>query len=392
MEIWQEGKIKDFAEVKGGKRLPKGKQLITERNTHPYIRIRDLGKSKTLELTEDYEYVDDETQESIARYIVDEGDILISVVGTIGLIGIVGKSLHKANQTENCDKIINLKGLNRDYLYYYLISSLGQEEIKRGTVGAVQPKLPLKNVMDITIKYPSVETQEKIVTVLNAIDNKIETNTMINRNLSEQAKILYKEWFIDFGPFEGEMPGDWHLGTVEEIIELHDSKRKPLSGRQRDDMEKIYPYYGATSIMDYVDNYIFDGIYLLLGEDGSVIDTEGYPILQYVFGKFWPNNHAHVITGKNGFSVEMLYLLFSLTNVQNIVTGAVQLKISQQNLKTVEVVIPSYEVITEFDEMIQPIFREIRRLRTENEKLTTLRDNLLPKLMSGELDVSNLDI
>lgn len=187
MEIWQEGKIKDFAEVKGGKRLPKGKQLITERNTHPYIRIRDLGKSKTLELTEDYEYVDDETQESIARYIVDEGDILISVVGTIGLIGIVGKSLHKANQTENCDKIINLKGLNRDYLYYYLISSLGQEEIKRGTVGAVQPKLPLKNVMDITIKYPSVETQEKIVTVLNAIDNKIETNTMINRNFDFEA-------------------------------------------------------------------------------------------------------------------------------------------------------------------------------------------------------------
>ena len=210
--------------------------------------------------------------------------------------------------------------------------------------------------------------------------------------LSEQAKILYKEWFIDFGPFEGEMPGDWHLGTVEEIIELHDSKRKPLSGRQRDDMEKIYPYYGATSIMDYVDNYIFDGIYLLLGEDGSVIDTEGYPILQYVFGKFWPNNHAHVITGEKGFSVEMLYLLFSLTNVQSIVTGAVQLKISQQNLKTVEVVIPSYEAITEFDEMIQPIFREIRRLRTENDKLTTLRDNLLPKLMSGELDVSDLDI
>ena len=222
--------------------------------------------------------------------------------------------------------------------------------------------------------------------------DKIRTNDEINRNLSEQAKILYKEWFIDFGPFEGEMPGAWHLGTVEEIIELHDSKRKPLSGRQRDDMEKIYPYYGATSIMDYVDNYIFDGIYLLLGEDGSVIDTEGYPILQYVFGKFWPNNHAHVITGKNGFSVEMLYLLFSLTNVQNIVTGAVQLKISQQNLKTVEVVVPSYEAITEFDEMIQPIFREIRRLRTENEKLTTLRDNLLPKLMSGELDVSNLDI
>lgn len=185
MDNWQEGKIKDFADVKGGKRLPKGKQLISEPNSHPYIRIRDLGKSKILELTSDYEYVDDETQVSIARYIVDEGDILISVVGTIGLIGIVGKSLHKANQTENCDKIINLKGIDRDYLYYYLVSSLGQEEIKRGTVGAVQPKLPLKNVQDITVKYPPVEVQKKIVSILNSIDDKIENNNQINRNLSE---------------------------------------------------------------------------------------------------------------------------------------------------------------------------------------------------------------
>lgn len=197
---------------------------------------------------------------------------------------------------------------------------------------------------------------------------------------------------MDFEPFDGEMPNDWHMGTVDEIIELHDSKRKPLSGRQRDSMEKIYPYYGATSIMDYVDDYIFDGIYLLLGEDGSVIDAEGYPILQYIYGKFWLNNHAHIITGKNGFSVEALYLLFSMTNVQNIVTGAVQLKISQQNLKKVETVIPSLKVIMEFDAMIQPMFSEIRRLRTENKILTTLRDGLLPKLMSGELDVSDLEI
>jgi type I restriction enzyme S subunit len=283
--------------------------------------------------------------------------------------------------------IPNRSVINAKYMYYNL------KMMNISGTGSAQPQITVPMISELKMHiHKDLIEQEKIASFLSVLDEKIKNNNRINRNLSEQAKILYKEWFIDFGPFEGEMPGAWHLGTVEEIIELHDSKRKPLSGRQRDDMEKIYPYYGATSIMDYVDNYIFDGIYLLLGEDGSVIDTEGYPILQYVFGKFWPNNHAHVITGKNGFSVEMLYLLFSLTNVQNIVTGAVQLKISQQNLKTVEVVVPSYEAITEFDEMIQPIFREIRRLRTENEKLTTLRDNLLPKLMSGELDVSNLDI
>lgn len=184
MRHWNEAKIKEFAEVKGGKRLPKGKQLIKEQNSHPYIRIRDLGKSKYLQLTSEYEYVDDETQQSIARYIVNEGDILISVVGTIGLIGIVGATLDKANQTENCDKIINIKGLIPEYLYYYLVSDFGQEEIRKGTVGAVQPKLPLKNVQDISVRYPSMEEQEKIVAILSSIDEKIAINEKINNNLA----------------------------------------------------------------------------------------------------------------------------------------------------------------------------------------------------------------
>ena len=394
MRHWNEAKIKEFADVKGGKRLPKGKQLIKEQNSHPYIRIRDLGKSKYLQLTSEYEYVDDDTQKSIARYIVNEGDILISVVGTIGLIGIVGDTLDKANQTENCDKIGNIKGIIPEYLYYYLVSDFGQEEIRKGTVGAVQPKLPLKNVQDISVRYPSMEEQEKIVTILSSIDEKIATNETINNNLEQQAKALYKDWFFDFTPFstDGNLPDGWRLGTVSDIIQLHDSKRVPLSGAERDKMAKIYPYYGATSLMDYVDNYLFDGIYLLLGEDGTVVDSLGFPILQYVYGQFWVNNHAHIITGKEGFSVEELYLFFSLTNIKSIVTGAVQQKVSQQNLKKVPAIIPSKDALSAFDELIQPIFSQIRNLRDENAILADLRDTLLPKLMSGELDVSDIDL
>lgn len=188
------------------------------------------------------------------------------------------------------------------------------------------------------------------------------------------------------------MPEDWHLGTVSEIIELHDSKRIPLSSRERANLAKIYPYYGATSVMDYVDRYLFDGIYLLLGEDGTVVDSKGFPILQYVEGEFWVNNHAHIITGKNGFTVETLYLLFSLTNVQSIVTGAVQPKISQTNLNKVPVVIPSKAELCDLDSIVQPIFAQIRNLRAENDRLATTRDTLLPRLMSGELDVSDLDL
>lgn len=213
---------------------------------------------------------------------------------------------------------------------------------------------------------------------------------LLNNNLFQQAQALFKARFVDLLPFNGEMPSNWRSGTVSEVIELHDSKRIPLSSRERAALAKVYPYYGATSIMDYVDRYLFDGIYLLLGEDGTVVDNAGYPILQYVEGKFWVNNHAHILTGKNGFSVELLYLLFSLTNVASIVTGAVQPKISQANLNKVPIIIPSIEELRMMDDQVHPMFAQIRNLRAENDRLATVRDTLLPKLMNGELDVSEV--
>ena len=280
-----------------------------------------------------------------------------------------------------------------DYIYYLVSSPLVRDPSIKSMVGSSgRQRVQTDVVQGLQVPVPPLEEQRKIAGILRTLDDKIKLNTEINKNLIQQARALYKDRFIDLTPFDGSMPSDWHLGTVSEIIELHDSKRIPLSSRERAELDKIYPYYGATSVMDYVDRYLFDGIYLLLGEDGTVVDGQGFPILQYVEGKFWVNNHAHIITGKNGFTVEMLYLLFSLTNVQSIVTGAVQPKISQANLNKVPVVIPSKTELTAFDESIQPFFAEIRNLRTENDRLVSVRDSLLPRLMSGELDVPDLDL
>ena len=174
-----------------------------------------------------------------------------------------------------------------------------------------------------------------------------------------------------------------------DIVELFDFKRVPLSGNQRDKMEKIYPYYGAAALMDYVDDYLFDGTYLLLGEDGTVIDKFGFPILQYVWGKFWVNNHAHVLQGKNGFTVESLYTLLKQSSVTSIVTGAVQPKINQANLKALSVFIPPANEMAVFNDSIDPLFSRIRANHDENSRLTELRNVLLPKLISGELSVSD---
>lgn len=381
MSKWRTYKLGELVTIKGGKRLPKGVLLQSAPNHHPYIRIRDLGKTRILELDSTYEYVDDLTQKCIARYIVEKGDILLSIVGTIGLVGIVGESLHLANQTENCVKFINLNKVDRLYLYYYLSSTIGQIEIQKGIVGAVQAKLPIKNIENIEISLPPLAEQKRIADILSAIDDKIELNRRINANLEQQAQALYKSWFVD------NKKDDWEEKRLDDIISIYDSQRKPLSGQQREKMEKLYPYYGAASLMDYVDNYLFDGIYLLLGEDGTVSDSEGFPMLQYVWGKFWVNNHAHILQGKNGFTTESLYILLKQTNVSSIVTGAVQPKISQANLKSVPITMPPINLLNQYNNIIKPIFNQIRINHNQIQQLSTLRDTLLPKLMSGEIKV-----
>ena len=184
------------------------------------------------------------------------------------------------------------------YLYYWLRHSVNR--LTAGTHGSVMAHMTKGDMENQSIELPSLQTQKKISSILRTIDEKIYNNEAINNNLEQQAKALYKDWFFDFTPFstDGNLPDSWRLGNVSDIIQLHDSKRVPLSGAERGKMAKIYPYYGATSLMDYVDNYLFDGIYLLLGEDGTVADSLGFPILQYVYGQFWVNNHAHIITGK----------------------------------------------------------------------------------------------
>ena len=313
---------------------------------------------------------------------------------TIGRSGNVGNPCIVYGQTWSHNTTLyvkDFKGNDPVFVYYFLKTM----DLANYAGGSAVPTLNRNHIHTLPIKVPgSVDAQKKIGYYLRLLDKKIELNNAINDNLEQQAKALYKDWFLDFSPFssDGTLPEGCRIGTVGDIIKLHDSKRVPLSGTERGKMAKLYPYYGATSLMDYVDNYLFDGIYLLLGEDGTVVDNLGFPILQYVYGRFWVNNHAHVITGKEGFSVEELYLFFGLTNIKSIVTGAVQQKVSQQNLKKVPAIIPSSTALSSFDELIQPIFSQIRNLRDENARLTSLRDALLPKLMSGELDVSAIEL
>ena len=141
--------------------------------------------------------------------------------------------------------------------------------------------------------------------------------------------------------------------------------------------------------MDYVDDYLFDGIYALMGEDGSVINDDRTPVMQYVWGKFWVNNHAHVLRGKNGVCTEHLLLHLKNNNIAAFVTGAVQPKLNQGNMNRIPFMLPPPEIGEAFAKTIEPLFVLIRANIDQSRTLATLRDTLLPELLSGSLKINN---
>ena len=326
---------------------------------------------------------------------LNEQTILVSINGTIGNVAkynnelcILGKSACYINVIKEVDK---------EFIYYVLTSANFKRNITNEATGTTIKNVSLKQMREYKFNIPcNISDQHRIASILSSLDRKIELNNKINADFEEMAQAIFKNWFVDFEPFKdgkfvdselGMIPEGWKVGGLFDIAEIFDKKRKPLSGNVREKMDKIYPYYGATSCMDYVDDYIFDGIYTLIGEDGSVVKENGLPYMQYVWGKMWVNNHAHILQGKNGYSTEMIHALLSITNIKFLVTGAVQAKLSQGNMQKILVAIPPKNVLDEIRPVIDNLYSKIRINTDENSRLSLLRDTLLPRLISGELEV-----
>ena len=309
-------------------------------------------------------------------------DILVNATG-VGSAGRVAQVVDAPSRKCITDShVITLRSSNRIdpvYLGYFVKSKQALiEQMAEGSTGQTEMnRTRLQN--EILITFPeSNEDQKAIANFGLAIDRKLKVNTTLNGYLFDLATAR----------FEAALEECASIARFGDIAELEDSKRIPLNSRDREERKGPYPYYGATSIMDYVDDYLFDGIRVLLGEDGSVVDPEGKPILQYVWGKYWVNNHAHIVKASGEYSLEAIYVALRRTSISHIVTGAVQMKISQRNLQKLELSMPNPGSL----DYLQPLFAAYRNLCEENNKLVALRDVLLPKLMSGEIDVSEVDL
>ena len=339
------------------------------------------------------------TSKEQVTYSIKKGDILITrtseTIDELGMSCVALKDYPTATFNGFCKRLRPLTDkVYPHFIGYYLRTPYFRSNFTKVASLITRASLRNEDLLGFSIELPPIYKQKKIAEILYSYDNLIENNNKRIKLLEQMAENLYKEWFVRFRfpeyenvEFVGTLPIGWQYQPISESMDFFDSQRVPLSSMQRDEMEKIYPYYGAAKLMDYVDDYLFDGEYLLLGEDGTVITTDGFPVLQLVNDKFWVNNHAHVIRGKGNISTRFLYLTFCRFPITGVVTGSAQPKISKGRLEKLKILVPDAITMEHFNNLINPMFDEINVLKKQLIRITQQRDMLLPRLMSGKLEV-----
>ena len=295
------------------------------------------------------------------------------------------------------------------YMAFYFRSELFRKAVTNNAFMTLRASFNEDIFTFLDVYLPIYEEQVRIGDMLYAVECKIQKNKEINDYLEEMAKTIYDYWFVQFdfpdengNPYKssgGKMifckelnrniPQNWEYTSVGNITKCLDSDRIPLSSHQREEMKGTIPYYGATGIMDYVNRPIFSGDFVLLAEDGSVMDDNGNPILQRISGDVWINNHTHVLQPVNGYSCRLLYLLLKNIPVSMIKTGSIQLKINKANLNSYNILNIPKEIRTQFINQIEPMDTKIIQLQKENNILVQTRDWLLPILMNGQATIED---
>jgi type I restriction enzyme, S subunit len=359
-----------------------------------FLGIKNVTPQGTLDFGEIRHVSEQEYPKWTRRVVPQENDIVFSYEATLhryalipeGFRGCLGRrmALVRPDPTR----------VHPRFLHYYFLTPSWRAVVESNIIsGATVDRVPLTKFPGFEVRLPPLETQKKIASILSAYDDLIENNRRRIQLLEQAALLLYKEWFVhlrfpghEHTKIHNGVPEGWEQSTFGDTVENFDRLRVPLSVMEREKRPGPFPYHGAAGILDYIDGFIFDGRYLLVGEDGTVVTRDNTSMLQLVQDKFWVSNHAHVVQSQM-VSTEYLYCFMSHYPITGHITGVAQPKLSQRNLNRIALVIPQANLRNLFQDLIAPVFDQVFALRAASAKLARARDLLLPKLMNGEVAV-----
>ena len=267
---------------------------------------------------------------------------------------------------------------------YYLSALLSTMHLERLSGQSAQPGLAVGTLSVQEINLPSLEAQRSIASILSSLDRKIELNNKINADLEEMAQAIFKNWFVDFEPFKdgkfvdselGMIPEGWEVGTLEDLITIKYGKdHKKLE-------DGTFPVYGSGGLMRFVNSWLYDGESVLIPRKGTLDN------IMYVCEKFWTVDTMFFRAPKMDYVMKYVYNYIKRFDFSKMNGGTSVPSNTAARLNKMQILIPTHEVLEMYDETLCPIYNKRKMNDKESRTLSTLRDTLLPRLMSGELEI-----
>lgn len=370
-------------------------------NGVPVIKVNNLiaGLNSPLEL-------DTTTHENDSKYSrtrLHGGELIISVVGTIGKTAIVPKSFDGCNLVRATALIDIDNELIAKWVKYYIDSSAGQSYIEQNLNTTVQPTLNIKSLVQMPIPFFDESIMKGTVSLLSSLDDKIRVNNKINDNLQQQAAAIFRSWFVDCAPFGGKAPDEWENVTLEDITAL---VSRGITPKYADDTDQIV--INQKCIRNHTIDLslarthtpkIINEKWLRFGD--LLINSTGDGTLGRA-AQVWfqPKNltvDSHVTIARPAKENLIFYIglwgILHEKEIESLHTGSTgQTELPRDRVKAMELLLPDNETLDRFNGLITPMAAAIVANQEENNRLAALRDAILPKLMSGEIDVTDIQL
>ncbi|OCL99699.1 EcoKI restriction-modification system protein HsdS [Aliarcobacter thereius] len=377
---WEWKKLGELAKFQSGGTPSRNNKTYWENGDIPWVKISDITDNMYVYKTK--EFINKSGLNNSSAKLFSKGTILYTIFATIGKIGILDI---EATTNQAISGIQPNQNVDLFYMYYGL--KFITNEIQKISVGVAQNNINLTKLKEQWFPLPQLEEQKRIVAKLDILFAKIDKAITLHQKNIDEADIFMASVLNDvFAEFEEK----YEKKQLNEIVDNYDGKRIPIKSSDRENIKGIYPYYGASGIIDYVNDYIFDGEYLLISEDGANLTVRKYPIAFIAIGKFWVNNHAHIVSAKKDISTnKFMEYAFAFTDISSYITGSAQPKMSQGKMNLIEFSLPPLKtqkkVVLYLDEISNKM-EKIKQIQKEKmQSLKELKASILDKAFKGEL-------
>lgn len=405
---WKEVRLGDIADVQTG---PFGSQLHKENYVNkgtPIVTVEHLGNKWFT--SQNLPMVSDEDKLRLAKYCSQEGDVIFSRVGSVDRCSYVSKEYSGWLFSGRCLRVRPRSGINPEYLYYFLTNEGTKQYIRNIAVGATMPSINTKLLNEVPITIPSLEDQRRIASILSSLDRKIELNNKINADLEEMAQAIFKNWFVDFEPFKGGkfvdselgmIPEGWKVGRADDFYQINIGKTPPrkenkwFSTNPADKIWVSIANMGNSGIFisdssEYLTKEAVDRHNIIMVPRNTILLSFKLTVGRVAIAdKELTTNEAiaRFILSDDKY-MEYLYLYLKNFDYNSLgSTSSIATAVNSKTIKGMQMLQPSDKIIDAFHIQVNPIFEKIRSLTKENSRLSLLRDTLLPRLMSGEIEV-----